>query len=220
MSNSEDKIWSPRSSQSKYLKTGNEPFRVRDKTVGFTISDYWRWAHSDLLDNAARGVLAEFLVVRALDYTLALDYTYEPRHEWDAIDIRTESGLKVEVKSAAYAQSWPQCKPSTISFDIASRSREWNAKTDEYETCKPPKRVADVYVFCLLGRLNDPEPDPMDVDQWEFYVLATKTLNQEYPCQKTIGLNSLKSLVQGTTRGGTTPYCELAQDIETEGKHT
>ena len=163
-------MWSLRSRQSKYMKAGNEPFRVRDKTVGFTIFDYWRWAHSDLLDNAARGVLAEFLVVRALNYTLALNYTYEPRHEWDATDVRTESGLKVEVKSAAYAQTWAQNAPSKISFDIAPRSREWNAKTDEYETYEPPKRIADVYVFCLLGQPDDPCPDPMDLDQWEFYV--------------------------------------------------
>ena len=211
-------MWSLRSRQSKYMKAGNEPFRVRDKTVGFTIFDYWRWAHSDLLDNAARGVLAEFLVVRALNYTLALNYTYEPRHEWDATDVRTESGLKVEVKSAAYAQTWAQNAPSKISFDIAPRSREWNAKTDEYETYEPPKRIADVYVFCLLGQPDDPCPDPMDLDQWEFYVLAKETLDQERRSQKTIALNPLKSLVQQATERCTTPYGELPRVIEMLGR--
>ena len=33
-----------------------------DKSADFAILDYWRWAYSDLLDNAARGVVAEFLV--------------------------------------------------------------------------------------------------------------------------------------------------------------
>lgn len=202
-------MWSPRSSQSKRLKTGKEAFREQSKTADFAIHDYWRWAHSDLLDNAASGILAEFLVARAVNYTS------EPRHEWDSVDVRTESGIKVEVKSAAYAQSWKQCKASTIIFDIAPRSRKWNAKTNEYETYDTPKRTADAYVFCLLGGPCDRDPDPMDLDTWEFYILATETLNQDFPCQKTIGLNPLKSLVKQTT-----PYSKLAQIIEIEGKRS
>jgi hypothetical protein len=27
-----------------------------------TVSDFWRWAFSDLRDNTTRGILAEFLV--------------------------------------------------------------------------------------------------------------------------------------------------------------
>ncbi len=209
-------MWSPRSRQSKCLKAGDEAFRVGDEDVDFTIFNYWRWAHSDLLDNTARGVLAEFLVARALDSTC------EPRHEWDAVDVRTECGLNVEVKSAAYAQSWPQCKPSQISFNIAPKKEAWNAKTNEYTLFDKPKRDADVYVFCLLlgqsecpGPKHDPDPDPMDLNQWEFYFLATESLNQEYPCQDSIGLNRLKSLVQCAT-----PYGKLAQVIETVGNHT
>lgn len=211
-SKSEDKIWSPRSRQSKCLKAGKEAFRTQGEGVDLTIFDYWRWAHSDLLDNAARGILAEYLVAQAVNYT------NEPRHEWDSVDVLTESRIKVEVKSAAYAQSWKQCKPSAIIFDIAPRLRKWNAKTNEYETYDTPKRTADAYVFCLLGGPCDRDPDPMDLDKWVFYVLATKTLTQEYPCQKTIGLNPLKSLVRCSTGRYATPYAELAQVIETEGK--
>ena len=203
-------MWSPRSSQSKCLKAGDEAFRVGDEDVDSSIFNFWRWANSDLLDNAARGVLAEFLVARALDSTC------EPRHEWDAVDVRTECGLKVEVKSAAYAQSWSQCEPSKISFNIAPKKESWNAKTNKYETYDPPKRVADVYVFCLLigqsdypGPKPDPDPDPMDLNQWEFYVLPT----WELPCQKTIGLKRLKDLVLGAT-----PYEELACVIRNLGK--
>ena len=52
----------PRSCQSKTLKTGKETFRVRGEDVDITILDYWRWAYSVMLDNTVRGVLAEFLV--------------------------------------------------------------------------------------------------------------------------------------------------------------
>ena len=207
-------MWSPRSSQSKILKTGKETFHVRGKTVDFEVSDFWRWAHSDLLDNTARGVLAEFLVAYALRQTNKL------RREWGAFDLRTKSRHRVEVKSAAYAQSWPQCKPSKISFDIGPRSEMWDPETNTYCRFNPPKRASDVYVFCLLGRPCDPFPDPMDLDQWKFYVLATRLLDKKRPHQKKIALNPLKKLVQCTTGRCATPYSKLAQVIETEGKHT
>ena len=204
-------MWSPRSSQSKTLKAGDEAFYVRGENLEFTVLDYWRWANSDLLDNAARGVLAEFLVA------YAVNRTNEPRSEWGSFDVRTESGIRVEVKSAAYAQSWPQEKPSKISFNIAPQAEVWNPETNEYASYDPPARDSDVYVFCLLGQPDDPDPDPMDLDQWEFYVLATATLDQERPRQRTIALNPLKSLVRRTTGRGTTPYGELARVVEMLG---
>jgi hypothetical protein len=33
------------------------------------VSDFWRWAFSDLRDNTVRGVVAEFIVAAALDRT-------------------------------------------------------------------------------------------------------------------------------------------------------
>lgn len=202
-------MWSPRSSRSKTRKAGDEAFRVRSKIVELTILDYWRWANSDLLDNAARGVLAEFLVAHALKRTI------EPRREWAAFDVRTESGIKVEVKSKAYAQSWPQESPSKITFDIAPRRDAWDPETNQWESFEQRARPADVYVFCLLGQPDDPDPDPMDLDQWEFYVLATATLDRERPHQKTIALNPLKALVRRTTGRSTTPYGKLADVINT-----
>ena len=171
-------MWSARSSQSNTQKAGDEAFRGQSKYGEFTVLDYWRWANSDLLDNAARGVLAEFLVAHALEQTI------EPRREWGAFDVRTESGIKVEVKSAAYAQSWPQEFPSKITFNIAPRRDAWNPEANEWKSFEEPARTADVYVFCLLGQPDDPDPDPMDLDQWEFYVLATATLDRERPRQK------------------------------------
>lgn len=205
-------MWSPRSSRSKTRKAGNETFHVRGENLDFTVLDYWRWANSDLLDNTARGVLAEFLVAGVVNRTSKL------RSEWGSFDVRTESGIKVEVKSAAYAQSWPQEKPSKISFDIAPRTQTWNSETNEYATYDLPVRDSDVYVFCLLGRPDDPDPDPMDLYLWEFYVLATTTLDQELPRQGTIALNPLKSLVRRTTGRGATPYGELARIVEMLGR--
>ena len=55
-------------------------------------------------------------------------------------------------------------------------------------------RQADVYVFCLLQHKDQETIDPLNLDQWEFYVLATETLDVKLGSQKTITLSSLRQL--------------------------
>ena len=166
-------------------KIGRERFVDGKRALGFQLSDFWQWSCSDLVSNATRGVVAEFLVAKALD---AADGV---RGEWDAYDTMTASGIKVEVKSAAYIQSWHQEKPSSIRFGIGA-SRGWDADTGVFE--KSPERQADVYVFCLLAPADQASINPLDIGQWEFYVLPTDVLNQEYPNGKTLGLSALLRL--------------------------
>ena len=47
-------------------KTGEEPFRDGEREFDLRLVDYWRWSASDLVSNAQRGTLAEFLVAHAL----------------------------------------------------------------------------------------------------------------------------------------------------------
>ena len=81
-------------------KTGDEPFSVNGRPTGFVLLNFWQWLASDLVDNALRGALAEYIV--ACDLGIA-DGT---RPGWNAYDLITPEGIKVEVKSAAYLQSW------------------------------------------------------------------------------------------------------------------
>ena len=60
-------------------------FRVPEGSPKACLGDYWQWSGSSLMDNAARGVLAEFLVGRALGLT------EEPRKEWGSSGFRVES---------------------------------------------------------------------------------------------------------------------------------
>ncbi|MEZ4495144.1 MAG: hypothetical protein R3C29_17745 [Dehalococcoidia bacterium] len=106
-----------------------------------TVLDFWRWSSSDFLSNATRGILAEFIVARALGDPSPV------RKEWDAYDVTTPEGIRVEVKSAAYIQSWHQEKPSQISFGIAP-TMAWDAETNAWGTER--KRQPDVHVFALL----------------------------------------------------------------------
>lgn len=145
---------------------------------------FWRWAYSDFLSNALRGVLAEFIVAQALGGDS------RPRTEWDAYDLITEDGLKIEVKSSAYLQSWPQQRPSTIRFDIGLK-RGWEAATNLY--AQEAGRAADVYVFCIFAEGRREHADPLELSQWFFLVCPTAWLNAHFPAQKTVALSTLES---------------------------
>jgi hypothetical protein len=142
------------------------------------------WAYDDLLTNTTRGVLAEYIVATAL----GIHDT--KRVEWDQYDLDID-GVGVEVKSAAYVQTWEQARISEITFGIRP-ARGWDARTNT--SAANAKRSADVYVFCVLEGEDRKHIDPLDVAQWTFYVLATNELDRQVPTQKTIRLGSLKAL--------------------------
>lgn len=94
--------------------------------------------------------------------------TGEHRIEWAEADV-TDGAISLEVKSAAYVQSWPQEGRSVISFPIE-------------------QRVATAYVFCLLAEQDPERVDPQDLSQWRFWVVPTGKLHAE---RKSIGLQPL-----------------------------
>ena len=165
--------------------TGNEPIHRGGTQTGVCVLDFWRWTSSDLLGNAVRGRLVEYLV--AVDLGIADGV----REEWVAYDLDAPGGIKVEVKSAAYVQTWHQDKPTDIQFQI-SPTLGWDPDTGQYGDER--KRHADVYVFALLGEEDETEVDPSDVANWRFYVLPTRVLNSELGDQGTMVLNRLLSL--------------------------
>ncbi len=166
-------------------RTGRECFRQGAAVLPFTVLDFWQWAASDLVSNTARGILAEFIVAQALGLGAGV------RHEWDAFDLVTKEGFKVEVKSAAYLQAWHHAKLSRICFGIGS-TKGWDAATGTFGATA--QRQADVYVFCLLHHRDKATLDPLDLNQWTFYILPAAALNTHCPKQKTIGLATLEKL--------------------------
>jgi hypothetical protein len=166
-------------------KTGEEKFYSSSGDSNVRLLDFWQWVASDLLSNATRGKLAEFLV--ATDLGIA-DHV---RSEWDPYDLTAPDGTRLEIKTSAYLQSWHQDKYSTISFDIKP-SIKWNPMTNKFEG--EPARQSDFYIFCLLHHKDKQTVNPLDLDQWTFYILPTETLNQTLPEQKRITMNKLLSL--------------------------
>lgn len=168
-------------------KTGEEPFLLNGVVLPINLIEFWRWTGSDLLSNATRGILAEFIVAKALGCDTRL-----PRDEWGSFDLTSPEGIKVEVKSAAYLQSWNQPSGlSKISFSI-KEALPWDADTNVQGKTK--RRYADVYVFCLLKHVDKATVDPLDLDQWCFFVLSIQALNDHKRSRYSITLKSLTGL--------------------------
>ena len=102
----------------------------------------------------------------------------------------TKEGVKIEIKSGAYIQTWKQKKYSNISFSISKTagSKE-NPKFNGTH-----QRWSDFYIFCLLDCKNQKDINSMKLEQWTFFVLKTEVLNEKVKNQKSIGINSLMKL--------------------------
>jgi len=110
---------------------------------------------------------------------------------WDPCDLLTPSGIHVEVKSAAYVQSWHQNRLSDITFNIKACGG-WDSATNVLDPIA--KRRAVVYVFALLAHNDKASINPLDLSQWHFNVLPTSTLNARERSQHSITLKSLAML--------------------------
>ncbi|POX38029.1 hypothetical protein C3486_25320 [Streptomyces sp. Ru73] len=171
---------------------GHESFVGLD---GVTIADFWRFALPDFKMNNARGYLAEFLVHRALG-------SARSRGEWHSHDVETEDGLCIEVKTSAYLQAWEQRQLSDIRF-TGLRSKRWNPRTGyaDEETYN-----AHVYVFAVQTARSHEEYDPLDVGQWEFFVLGR-------PVVERLGRKSMGYATVRRHAGGSVAYSGLAERI-------
>jgi hypothetical protein len=173
-------------------QSGAEPFTRAAKPIGPTLADFWGWTLSDLVDNLERGALAEFIVATALGIP-----TDGVRVGWAVWDLTTLDGVRIEVKSAAYLQSWPQDHLSRISFR-APKAQGWDPDTGKYVGA--PERHAQVYVFALLAHTDKATVNPLNLDQWRFYVLPTAVLDAR--SQDSITLKTLEELATATPPAG------------------
>jgi len=182
-------------------KEGNEPFHINGHELDYDLLSFWKWFASDLVGNTIRGIIAEYIVARALGLAKS-----GIRDGWAAYDMETLSGKKIEVKSAAFIQSWHQKHLSSIQF-VIPKTRAWDADTNTQST--ESKRQADVYVFALLVHTDKATIDPLNIDQWRFYVLPTSILDARKRSQHSITLNTLEKLCTGAIR-----YPDLQEAVE------
>lgn len=175
-------------------KSGSESFCVSGQPAGFDLLEFWQWSASDLVNNTTRGILAEFIVAKALGIDVRA-----VRVGWAPWDLETDKH-RIEVKSAAYLQSWGQKSLSTVQF-VVPKHRASDGVTSQ--------RVASVYVFALLAHPDKPTLDPLNLDQWRFFVLPTRVLNDRTRSQHSITLPSLERLA-----GPAIGFAQLAEAVE------
>ncbi len=182
---------------------GTERFSIASLSLQADVLGFWQWSCSNLLGNTLRGQLAEYIV------GLVVGCADGVRPEWDAHDLVWQDAhrqpIRIEVKSAAYLQSWHQEEHSAITFDIAKR-KSWYAATNTYGAT--PERASDVYVFCLLHHDDKETVNPLDLAQWSFYAVSTHRINENFQLQQRIALGPLEQL-----HGSAFPFADLPTRI-------
>jgi len=168
------------------------PVRPLDGTEIFsgaeaTVMDFWRWALSDLRMNIVRPMVAEFLVAKAVGDKRAV------REAWANFDVLSGEGIRIEVKSSGYCQSWAQRELSRINFGRLA-ARTWDEETGELSSEREVK--SDVFVFAVQSCRDCSRYDPLDTGQWQFWVVAADDIRGYR--WKTVGLGWVKKHARGS----------------------
>lgn len=169
-----------------YNMQGNEIFSDNGNDLTFSVLDFWRYAYGDL-NSDPRDEVAEFLVSMALGLPNSIN-----RQEWKSYDIEY-CKKRIEVKSTSYFQTWRTDGKVCDKKVFSIRQMKNN----------------DCYVFCVLQGKTRETSVPIKVENWDFYVVPTKVLFEQYPGHKTIPLQKIQEL-------GFSPlkYSELKQKID------
>jgi hypothetical protein len=165
-----------------------------------SLGDFWSWAYSNLLTNIIRGAFAEYVVAQTLGIA------DRARIDWNAFDL-SYRGKRIEVKSSAYLQSWPQRKMSQVSFDVAAKM-PWDAETGK--SLNSPQRSADCYVFCLYKETDLSGRTPtavLDLNRWCFYTATLAELEEKFGVRRRASLKALSEF-------GPFSHAELKSKIE------
>ena len=172
------------------LLTGSEEFSLNGENMGFNVLDFWRFQYSNLSD--LEGRVGEFLVAMALGKDSG-----DNNNGWTLWDINYK-GKRVEVKTTSYYKTWR--KEGTYSevrtFGIQQTYPNKDGNPNTYSDNKEEVKVRnnDIYIFVInLGKTKE-EADPLNLNNWRFYVVATKVINDKCGSNKTISLKKVQNL--------------------------
>lgn len=159
-------------------------FVFNDNDTGLTLLEFWKFRYCNIFD--LQEAIAEFIVAKALGKEKADNLEY-----WTLYDIDYR-GKRVEVKETSYYHPWNENRPiSTARYFGITKA---NSNYDDKEHENRYERQNDVYVFCLNTGFTAEESYPLNLNNWEFYIVPTKTINEKCGDNKTISLVKLKKL--------------------------
>ena len=99
-------------------------------------------------------------------------------------------GKRIEVKATSYWQSWK-------ASHIISEQRNFSIRKTylDYQNNKSDKaRQNDIYIFCLDKGRDEKSSNPMNLENWVFYVVPTKVINKMFGDQKVLSLKRLEKI--------------------------
>lgn len=168
--------------------------------IGFTMLDFWKYQFSNIYD--LQDQIAEFLVGKALGLNEA-----QNRDGWTLYDMKYRNAC-IEVKETGYYHSWQEKYADgkisqQRSFGIhPAYSKYKNSSSDL-------ARQNDIYVFCLNTGTTPEDSNPLELGNWEFYVIPTSVINSTCkPEQKTISLGRVRKMSRCLK------YSELKSEID------
>ena len=176
----------------------HENFTYNGESIGCNLIDFWKFRYPNIFD--MQDELSEFIVARALGTNEASNIDY-----WTLWDI-DYAGYRIEIKETSYYHSFN--KEGEISksrnFGITKSNSRYlvNAEgktTDDYINVF--ERHNDLYVFCLNTGYSKEESFPLNLNNWEFYVLQTYFINQKCKNNKTISLNRVRKFTDAVNYG-------------------
>ena len=163
-----------------HLLSGVEQFTLGGEPIGLSILDFWRFQHSNIWD--VQEEVAEFIVAKALGQNAPYN-----KNGWTLWDINYK-GKRIEVKETGFYHSWRT--DGKISqqrtFGITKAYSRYKDRQSEF------KRQNDIYVFCLITGETQETSNPLDLDNWRFWVVPTSTINRLCGDNKSISLGRVK----------------------------
>ncbi len=166
------------------MSANQERFTGLDRSV----DEFRRWVLSDWKSPTTRALLAEYFVrcATSTDSKLAKD--------WNYVDIELADGTTIEVKCSARLQ--PQRDEKLVRrpprFDIGKKKCAWSCRECAWlPEPDEPRRWADIYVLCLEKGTDRDSYNPLDLSQWEVFVIPTSRLDEKFPDQKTVSVSRL-----------------------------
>lgn len=181
------------------LLTGQEQFTSGGKPIGINVLDFWSFQRSNLWDMQEE--IAEFLVAKALGQSIPHN-----KNGWTLWDIDYK-GKRIEVKETGYFYSWQKDGKTSEqrTFGITKAYSKYKDTSSTFE------RQNDVYVFCLNTGRTQEDSNPLELNNWRFWVVPTYVINQECGDNKTLSLNRLKKISHNEDGLG---YDELKSAID------
>ena len=185
--------------ESVHLLNGTENFTDKGTPIGLSIKDFWQFQYSNLWD--MQEYIAEFLVAKALGFN-----TPQNCNGWTLWDISYKN-KRIEIKTTAYYHSWRNDGKVSLQrvFGITKAYSKYKDPTSEY------KRQNDIYIFCLnLGNTKE-ESNPLHLENWQFYIVPTKIINERCKDNKTVSLSHIQKITKSTVG---ISYTNLKQEID------